>query len=94
MIREDESRHPFLKGLSKHRGAPPTIMAIFGASGDLTARKLIPALYNLGLDNLLPAEFRLLGYGRKPLAEAEFRSLAEAAIRQYSRRPLRAEIWE
>ena len=93
MIREDEPRHPFLKGLSKHRGAPPTIMAIFGASGDLTARKLIPALYNLGLDNLLPAEFRLLGYGRKPLAEAEFRSLAEAAIRQYSRRPLRAEIW-
>jgi glucose-6-phosphate 1-dehydrogenase len=44
----DTPRHPFLHGLSKHRGAPPTVVVIFGASGDLTARKLIPAVYNLG----------------------------------------------
>ena len=46
----DEARHPFLKGLSKHRGAPPTVVVIFGASGDLTARKLVPAIFNLGVD--------------------------------------------
>jgi glucose-6-phosphate 1-dehydrogenase len=53
----DHQRHPFLQGLSKHRGAPPTVVVIFGASGDLTARKLIPAVYNLGVDGLLPADF-------------------------------------
>jgi glucose-6-phosphate 1-dehydrogenase len=65
--------HPFLHGLSKHRGAPPTVVVIFGASGDLTARKLIPAVYNLSHDNLLPADFFLIGYGRKPIPDDEFR---------------------
>ena len=55
----EASRHPFLEGLSKHRGAPPTVMVIFGASGDLAARKLIPAIFNLGIDNLLPGEIHL-----------------------------------
>jgi glucose-6-phosphate 1-dehydrogenase len=40
----DTDRHPFLSGLSKHRGAQPTCVVIFGASGDLAARKLLPAL--------------------------------------------------
>ncbi|MDB6093261.1 MAG: zwf, partial [Verrucomicrobia bacterium] len=53
----EETRHPFLHGLSKHRGSPPTVIVIFGASGDLTARKLIPAIYNLAHDGLLPADF-------------------------------------
>ena len=65
----DSERHPFLQGLSKHRGAPPTVVVIFGASGDLTARKLIPAIYNLSYDNLLPADFYLVGYGRKPIPD-------------------------
>ena len=64
-------RHPFLTGLSKHRGAPATCLVIFGASGDLASRKLIPALFNLGVDNLLPAEFTLVGYGRKPIADED-----------------------
>ncbi|HXA80486.1 MAG TPA: glucose-6-phosphate dehydrogenase, partial [Opitutaceae bacterium] len=68
---EETQRHPFLQGLSKHRGAPPTVVVIFGASGDLTARKLIPAIYNLAADNLLPADFHLVGYGRKPIPDAE-----------------------
>src|SRR3954468_19511538 len=86
-------RHPFLHGLSKHRGAPPTVVVIFGASGDLTARKLIPAVYNLGHDNLLPADFFLVGYGRKPIPDDEFRTLAADAIKEFSRRELNAEIW-
>lgn len=43
----------------------PTVMIIFGASGDLMSRKLIPAIYNLKLDNLLPRSFHLIGFGRK-----------------------------
>lgn len=89
-----EVRHPFLKGLSKHRGAPPTVVVIFGASGDLTARKLVPAIFNLGVDNLLPGEFHLIGFGRKPIADEDFRNMMDEAIAEHSRRPLNKEIWE
>jgi len=91
---DDEPRHPFLKELSKHRGAPPTVLVIFGASGDLTARKLVPALFNLGVDNLLPADFRLIGFGRKPIEDDAFRAMLREAVREHSRRPLSPEIWE
>ena len=84
---------PFLQGLSKHRGAPPTVIVIFGASGDLTARKLIPAIYNLSHDNLLPPDFYLVGFGRKPVPDEEFRGHAEAAIREFSRRELNPDAW-
>ncbi|WP_309399830.1 glucose-6-phosphate dehydrogenase [Cerasicoccus maritimus] len=95
MLNTDASdRHPFLQGLSKHRGAPPTAIVIFGASGDLTARKLIPALYNLGLDNLLPRDFYLIGYGRKPIPDEDFRNDSEAALKKFSRRPLNDELFQ
>ena len=86
-------RHPFLQGLSRHRGAPPTVLVIFGASGDLTARKLLPALYNLAADNLLPADFHLIGFGRSPLPDDEFRRTAAASIREFSRRAPEDGIW-
>jgi glucose-6-phosphate 1-dehydrogenase len=89
----ETQRHPFLQGLSKHRGAPPTVVVIFGASGDLTARKLIPAVFNLSYDNLLPADFFLVGYGRKAIPDEEFRTLATDAIKEFSRRELNAEVW-
>jgi len=89
----DSPRHPFLQGLSKHRGAPPTVVVIFGASGDLTARKLIPAVYNLGHDNLLPADFFLVGFGRKPIPDEEFRTMAADAIKEFSRRELNPDVW-
>ncbi len=89
----DETGHPFLHGLSKHRGSPPTVVVIFGASGDLTARKLIPAIYNLAHDGLLPADFYLIGFGRKAIPDAEFQKMAEGAIKEFSRRELSAEVW-
>jgi glucose-6-phosphate 1-dehydrogenase len=89
----DNARHPFLEGLSKHRGAPPTVVVIFGASGDLTARKLIPAVYNLSYDNLLPADFFLTGFGRKPIPDGEFRTLATKAVEEFSRRDLDPQVW-
>ena len=90
----EESRHPFLDGLSKHRGVAPTVAVIFGASGDLTARKLIPAIYNLGVDNLLPNDFHLIGFGRKSITDSGFRESMEAAIIEHSRRPIKKEIWD
>src|SRR5882672_4145583 len=85
--------HPFLHGLSKHRGSPPTVVIIFGASGDLTARKLIPAIYNLAHDGLLPADFYLIGFGRKAIPDAEFQGIAAAAIKEFSRREMSPEVW-
>lgn len=77
----------------QHRIAPPTVIVIFGASGDLTARKLIPALLNLSLDKLLPPDFYLIGFGRTKLSSKEFASSARESISKFSRRPLNQESW-
>ena len=89
----ETERHPFLHGLSKHRGAPPTVVVIFGASGDLCARKLIPAIYNLGADGLLPADFYLIGFGRKDIPDEEFQTHTAASIKEFSRRELTDDVW-
>lgn len=88
-----EDKHPFLQGLGKHRGAPPTVMIIFGASGDLTARKLIPAIFNLGVDNLLPNDFYLIGYSRKNISNEKFRESTAKHIKEYSRRNFNENAW-
>jgi len=68
----------------KARPAPPCAMVIFGATGDLTKRKLIPALYNLVNDELLPDEFAVVGVGRSPLSEEEFRQRMAEDLRQFA----------
>ncbi len=64
---------------------PPTIVAIFGASGDLTKRKLIPALYNLFLDRQLPEKFTIIGVGRSGSLDT-FRATMRESIASFSRR--------
>lgn len=93
-IMDNSPRHPFLQGLSRHRGAPPTVVVIFGASGDLTRRKLIPAIYNLASDNLLPAHFSLIGYGRSAMPDEEFRRIAAESNEKFSRRSFQPEVWK
>ena len=66
--------------------AHPTNLAIFGATGDLATRKLLPALYNLAHDGALPERFNLVGISRSEMIDEEFRELATKAVRQYSRR--------
>lgn len=77
----------------QYRIAAPTVIVIFGASGDLTARKLIPALFNLSQDNLLPNDFYLIGFGRKKLSTQEFIASTRESISKFSRRPLNQEAW-
>ena len=72
----------------------PCTIVIFGASGDLTQRKLLPALYNLLLDGLLPDNFAVLGLGRKPLSDEDFRGIARKGIEQFSRQTLESDKWE
>jgi len=63
----------------------PTVFVIFGATGDLTWRKLAPALYNLFLDNWLPEQFAIIGTARNSLTEAEFREKLREGIDLFSR---------
>src|ERR1043165_9273077 len=64
----------------------PTILFIFGGSGDLTSRKLIPALYNLFLDDYLPEEFAVIGAGRTDFSDDKYRDSLLEAAKQFSRR--------
>jgi glucose-6-phosphate 1-dehydrogenase len=78
---------------SGKRKIPPTVIVIFGASGDLTSRKLVPALFNLSMDHLLPNKFFLIGYGRKAVTDQEFRETLKKSLTAYSRRPVDEKIW-
>src|SRR5678809_639797 len=65
----------------------PTIIFIFGGSGDLTNRKLIPALYNLFLDKYLPEKFAIIGVGRTTFAsDDEYRKKLFEGVQEFSRR--------
>jgi len=63
--------------------AQPGAMVVFGASGDLTTRKLIPSLFEMERRGLLSEQFYLLGVGRKKLSDEKFRQIAKQAIRQF-----------
>ena len=70
-------------------------MVIFGATGDLTHRKLIPALYNLALEHRLPANFQVVGFARRPWNDDSFQKEAEDSVNKYSRRrPVQPTVWE
>jgi glucose-6-phosphate 1-dehydrogenase len=66
------------------RPAPPCAMVIFGATGDLTKRKLIPALYNLIVNGLLPEGFAVVGVGRSPLSDDEFRDRMKKDLQEFA----------
>jgi glucose-6-phosphate 1-dehydrogenase len=73
----------------------PCVMVVFGASGDLTARLLVPALYNLACDNLLDERFALLGTAREPLTTEQFRERMSNSIKLFhTREELDQAAWE
>lgn len=73
----------------------PTILVIFGAGGDLTRRKLVPALYNLLLDQQLPERFAIIGVARKNLENDVFRERLRAGLDDFSRRgKVDSSVWE
>ncbi|MDO8614501.1 MAG: glucose-6-phosphate dehydrogenase [Dehalococcoidia bacterium] len=72
----------------------PCAMVIFGASGDLTHRMLLPALYNLALDRRLPPRFAVVGFARSDWTDDEFRRRARQSVQQFSRRPVDDAVWE
>jgi glucose-6-phosphate 1-dehydrogenase len=77
--------NPLIAGLERLPIAPTTLV-IFGATGDLARRKLLPALYNLACDGALPERFHLVGVSRREKESSDYRSECEQAIRSFSRR--------
>src|SRR5215210_7389915 len=82
---EQVGENPLVEGLERLPVAPTT-MVIFGASGDLAKRKLLPALYNLAHEGALPEHFYLIGIARREESDEEFRDFARQAIVEFSRR--------
>jgi glucose-6-phosphate 1-dehydrogenase len=69
-------------------------MVIFGASGDLTKRKLIPALYNLAKQDLLSKEFAVVGIARRGMCHEDFREKITQDINQFATRPVDTDLWQ
>jgi glucose-6-phosphate 1-dehydrogenase len=69
-------------------------VVIFGGGGDLAHRKLLPALYNLLVDGLLPKDIVIVGVGRKEMSDDAYREFAKDGITQFSRRPIEEKAWQ
>ncbi|MBA2275336.1 MAG: glucose-6-phosphate dehydrogenase, partial [Chloroflexi bacterium] len=85
--------NPLRAGTRLERIPPPCILVIFGATGDLAQRKILPAIYNLRRAGLLPPESAILGFARRDLSDDDYRELAREAIVAHSRVPLEKGIW-
>ena len=97
----DPGAHPpggsLFERLSVGTAAPiardPVTLVIFGGGGDLAHRKLLPALYNLHLDALLPPRTAIVGVGRPIMSDDQFRDFARDGVTNYSRRPIDEAVW-
>src|SRR5436189_996151 len=81
----EQQENPLTEGLER-LPVHPTTLVIFGASGDLAKRKLLPAIYNLAHEGALPERFNLIGSARSEWSDDEFRDIARKAIKDFSRR--------
>lgn len=86
--------NPLRHGLRIGRTPEPCTVVIFGASGDLTSRKLVPALYNLARERRLPGGFSVVGFARRPWDDAQFRQVLLDGVNANSRSgAVEAELW-
>ncbi|GEM_PF-706 len=86
--------NPLRRDLPDATTPEPCCVALFGATGDLTQRKLIPALYNLAREGFLPAGFTVIGVSRRDWTDDQFREATLAAVGEHSRhKPVLPEVW-
>ncbi|HTH50230.1 MAG TPA: glucose-6-phosphate dehydrogenase [Candidatus Limnocylindria bacterium] len=82
------------RALQPRRQIEPCTVVIFGASGDLTARKLIPALYHLALEKALPTPYRIIGFARRDKTDLSWRNELREALDKFSRtKPVDDAVW-
>jgi glucose-6-phosphate 1-dehydrogenase len=92
--REASLPNPLREGLRVPRTPDPCALVIFGASGDLTRRKLFPAVYSLAVRNLLPERFAIVGVARTEETDAQFRAAMKEAVRTFGRDKLDEQVWQ
>jgi glucose-6-phosphate 1-dehydrogenase len=90
----EEQPNPLLEGLRVVRTPEPCVLVIFGASGDLTQRKLFPALYSLAFRRLLPEKFAIVGVARSEMSTEDWIAEMKEAVKQHGRDELRDDVWE
>src|SRR3954454_20181112 len=94
-VTEDtQQQNPLLEGLQLRRTPDPCVLVIFGASGDLTMRKLLPAIYSLAFRRLLPEHFAVLGVARSDETSEQFRERMRDAVQKFARDPFRQDVWD
>ncbi|MFL0172175.1 MULTISPECIES: glucose-6-phosphate dehydrogenase [Mycobacteriaceae] len=76
------------------RIAGPCAVVIFGVTGDLARKKLMPAIYDLANRGLLPPSFALVGFARRDWADEDFGQVVHDAVKQHARTPFRQEVWD
>jgi glucose-6-phosphate 1-dehydrogenase len=87
-----DEKNPLREGMPQERTVPPCALVIFGASGDLTKRKLVPAVYNLALSRMLPGGFAMVGVARRP--KPDFADDMKQNVAKFSRRkPVDEATW-
>src|SRR5579872_679712 len=86
--------NPLRRGLVDDRTGDACAVVIFGASGDLTRRKLMPALYNLAMSHVLPGNFAVVGVARRTKSQDEFRKEMREAVNKFSRRKIDLALWD
>jgi glucose-6-phosphate 1-dehydrogenase len=89
-----EEQNPLLEGLNTRPRPEPCILVIFGASGDLTERKLMPAIYALAYRHLLPERFAIVGAARTDETDDEFRERMKDAVKEHARDPFNQDVWD
>src|SRR5436190_14981053 len=91
----EQPRHenPLRFGTALERVPEPCVLVVFGATGDLTSRKILPAVYNLRRSGLLPAETSVVGFSRRPLSDEEFRTQMRKSVEENSRVKVEAGLW-
>jgi glucose-6-phosphate 1-dehydrogenase len=89
-----DAANPLLEGLQLRRRPEPCAVVIFGASGDLTKRKLLPALYALAYRKLLPEQFAIVGVARSQQSSARFAAAMKKAVREHARDPFSQDVWD
>ena len=94
LVEDRQIENPLLEGLPMARRPEPCTMVIFGASGDLTKRKLFPALYSLAYRQMLPEKFSVLGVARTEGTDNEFRERMKAAVQEFARDDFREDVWD
>jgi glucose-6-phosphate 1-dehydrogenase len=92
--REPNAPNPLREGLTTRSMPQPCTVVIFGATGDLTHRKLIPALYNIAADGDLPSALTVVGFARREKTDEQFRAELEEAARKFSRQSVQDELWK